>query len=174
MTYTLNGGYGSGVTVPGLGFLMNNEMDDFASKPGSPNMFGLVQGESNAIQPGKRPLSSMTPTILAKDGKLFMVVGGPGGGRIITSVLQTIINVVDFGMNARDAVDAPRFHHQWQPDAITIESGFSPDTVALLRSRGHKVETSPSVARIFAIVVQPDSWLSGAADGRSYGKAAGH
>ena len=107
LTYTLNGSYGSGVTAPGLGFLLNNEMDDFAAQPGSPNMFGLVQGERNAIQPGKRPLSSMTPTILTRDGKLFMVVGGPGGGRIITSVLQTILNVVDFGMNVQDAVDAP-------------------------------------------------------------------
>ena len=174
MTYTLNGSYGSGVTVPGLGILMNNEMDDFASKPGTPNMFGLVQGEANAIEPGKRPLSSMTPTIVTKDGKLFMVVGGPGGGRIITSVLQTITNVIDFGMNVRDAVDSPRFHHQWMPDMITLEGGFSPDTVRLLEQRGHKVQTSSSVARIFAIVVQPDGWLSGAADGRSYGKAAGY
>jgi gamma-glutamyltranspeptidase/glutathione hydrolase len=173
-TYTLNGGYGSGVTVPGLGFLLNNEMDDFAARPGSPNMFGLVQGEANAIAPRKRPLSSMTPTILTRDGKLFMVVGGPGGGRIITSVLQTITNVIDFKMNVRDAVDAPRFHHQWRPDVITAEPGFSPDTLRLLREMGHKVESSGSVARIFAIVVQPDAWLSGAADGRSYGKASGY
>jgi gamma-glutamyltranspeptidase/glutathione hydrolase len=174
LTYTLNGGYGSGVTVPGAGFLMNNEMDDFAAKPGSANMFGLVQGEANAIQPGKRPLSSMTPTILTKEGKLFMVVGGPGGGRIITAVLQTILNVVDFGMNVRDAVDSPRFHHQWRPDEISIESGFSPDTNRLLEQRGHKVETSASVARIFAVVVQPDRWLSGWSDGRSYGKTGGY
>jgi gamma-glutamyltranspeptidase / glutathione hydrolase len=174
MTYTLNGSYGSGVTIPGVGILMNNEMDDFAAKPGSPNMFGLVQGEANAIQPGKRPLSSMTPTIVTKEGKLFMVVGGPGGGRIITSVLQTLTNVIDFGMNVRDAVDSPRFHHQWMPDVITLETGFSPDTIRLLQERGHKVEISSSVARIFAIVVQPDGWLSGAADGRSYGKAVGY
>lgn len=175
MTYTLNGGYGSGVTAPGLGFLLNNEMDDFAAKPGSPNMFGLVQGEANAIQPGKRPLSSMTPTILLRNGKLFMVVGGPGGGRIITSVLQTVTNVVDFKMNVRDAVDSPRFHHQWRPDKITVEHGFSPDTIRLLESRGHQVETTSSVARIFAIVVEDDGkWLSGAADGRSYGHAAGY
>jgi gamma-glutamyltranspeptidase/glutathione hydrolase len=174
MTYTLNGGYGSGVTVPGLGFLLNNEMDDFAAKPGTPNMFGLVQGEANAIAPGKRPLSSMTPTIITKDGRLFMIVGGPGGGRIITSVLQTIVNVIDFGMNVRDAVDSPRFHHQWLPDAITAEPGFSPDTLRILREKGHKVDSSSSVARVFAIVVQPDGWLSGAADGRRYGKAAGY
>jgi gamma-glutamyltranspeptidase/glutathione hydrolase len=172
LTYTLNGGYGSGVTAPGLGFLLNNEMDDFAAKPGSPNMFGLVQGEANAIQPGKRPLSSMTPTILTRDGKLFMVVGGPGGGRIITSVMQTILNVVDFRMNVQDAVDAPRFHHQWQPDKITMERGFSPDTVKLLEQRGHTVEVTSAVARVFAIVVD-GGWLQGAADGRSYGKAEG-
>jgi gamma-glutamyltranspeptidase/glutathione hydrolase len=172
MTYTLNGGYGSGVTIPGAGILMNNEMDDFAAKPGAPNMFGLVQGESNAIRPGKRPLSSMTPTILTRDGKLFMVVGGPGGGRIITSVLQTVTNVVDFGMNVRDAVDSPRFHHQWKPDKITIEPGFSPDTVALLDKRGHTVEQTGSVARIFAIVID-GQWLTGAQDGRSYGLATG-
>jgi gamma-glutamyltranspeptidase/glutathione hydrolase len=173
LTYTLNGGHGSAVTVPGLGFLLNNEMDDFAAKPGSPNMFGLVQGEKNAIQPGKRPLSSMTPTIVLHDGKLFMVVGGPGGGRIITSVLQTFLNVVDFGMNVQDAVDAPRFHHQWMPDKITLERGFSPGTIKLLESRGHIVETVSSVARIFAIVIR-DGWVQGAADGRSYGKAEGY
>jgi len=174
LTYTLNGGYGSGVTAPGLGFLLNNEMDDFAARPGWPNMFGLVQGEANAIQPGKRPLSSMTPTILLKDGKLYMVVGGPGGGRIITSVLQTIINNVDFELNVRDAVDAPRFHHQWKPDEISLERGFSPDSIRILEQKGHKVEHSGSVARVFAIVVQPDGWLSGAADGRGCGKAAGY
>jgi gamma-glutamyltranspeptidase / glutathione hydrolase len=172
VTYTLNGSYGSGVTAPGLGFLLNNEMDDFAAQPGEPNMFGLVQGEANAIQPGKRPLSSMTPSILTKDGKLFMVVGGPGGGRIITAVLQAILNVVDFGMNVQDAVDAPRFHHQWKPDKITMERGFSPDTIRLLQERGHEVEVIPAVARIFAIVAD-GGWLQGAPDGRSYGKAVG-
>jgi gamma-glutamyltranspeptidase / glutathione hydrolase len=173
LTYTLNGGFGSAVTVPGLGFLLNNEMDDFAAKPGTANMFGLVQGEKNAIQPGKRPLSSMTPTIVLRDGKLFMVVGGPGGGRIISSVLQSFLNVVDFGMNIQDAVDAPRFHHQWMPDKITVERGFSPDTTKLLEARGHTVETTSSVARIFAIVIS-NGWVQGAADGRSYGKAEGY
>ena len=136
-------------------------------------MFGLVQGEANAVKPGKRPLSSMTPTIVLRDGKLYMVVGGPGGGRIITSVLQAFLNVVDFGMNIQDAVDRPRFHHQWQPDQITLEPGFSPDTIRLLEARGHKVESVPAVARIFAIVVD-EGWLQGAADGRSYGKAEGY
>lgn len=174
LTYTINGSYGSGVTAPKLGFLLNNEMDDFSAKPGSPNMYGLVQGEANAIQPGKRPLSAMTPTMLIKDGKLYMVVGGPGGGRIITSVLQTITNHVDFGLNVRDSVDSPRFHHQWKPDAITVERGFSPDTLARLREMGHKVEATGSIARIFAIIVQPDGWLSGTADGRGYGIAQGY
>jgi gamma-glutamyltranspeptidase/glutathione hydrolase len=114
----------------------------------------------------------MTPSILTKDGKLFMVVGGPGGGRIITAVLQAILNVVDFGMNVQDAVDAPRFHHQWKPDKITMERGFSPDTIRLLQERGHEVEVIPAVARIFAIVAD-GGWLQGAPDGRSYGKAVG-
>ncbi len=175
VTYTLNGGYGNGITVPGLGFLLNNEMDDFAAKPGTPNMFGLVQGEANSIQPGKRPLSSMTPTILLKDGKLFMVVGAPGGSRIITAVLQVILNVVDFGMNAQDAVDFPRFHHQWQPDKLYLEKGFSPDTVALLKGMGYDVDYSPAVvvARVEAIVNQ-GGWLQGGSDGRGNGKAAGY
>ncbi len=173
MTYTLNGGYGSHVTVPGTGILLNNEMDDFSAKPGVPNMFKLIQGEANAIQPGKRPLSSMTPTILLRDGKPFLVVGGPGGSKIISSVLQVILNVVDFGMNAQDAVDAPRFHHQWQPDVLAIEKGFSPDTVRILESLGHKVESTTSVARIEAIVID-NGLLQGGADGRGYGKAEGY
>lgn len=173
LTYTLNGSYGSGVTVPGLGFLLNNEMDDFAAKPGEPNMFKLVQGEGNAIQPGKTPLSSMTPTIVTKDGELFLVVGGPGGGRIISSVLQVMLNVIDFGLNVQDAIDRPRFHHQWQPDVISMEAGFSPDTIRLLESRGHKVDASISVARIEAIHIL-GGWIQGGADGRGYGKAEGY
>ncbi|HYP06828.1 MAG TPA: gamma-glutamyltransferase [Bryobacteraceae bacterium] len=172
VTYTLNGSYGSGVVAPGLGFLLNNEMDDFAARPGSPNMFGLVQGERNAIQPGKRPLSSMTPTILTRNGKLYMVLGSPGGGRIITAVLQTILNVVDFGMNVQDAIDAPRFHHQWMPDHLTLERGFSPDTTRLLERRGHKLNAIAGVGRVSAIVVD-GGWLQGGADGRGYGKAEG-
>jgi gamma-glutamyltranspeptidase/glutathione hydrolase len=173
LTYTLNGSYGSGVTVPGLGFLLNNEMDDFAAKPGEPNMYKLVQGEENAIGPGKRPLSSMTPTILLKEGKLFMVVGGPGGGRIPSSVLQTILNVVDFGLNVQDAIDRPRFHHQWRPDEISIEPGFSPDTIKLLQSRGHTVEVTRPASLIEAIVIT-QGWLEGGSDGRGYGKAEGY
>lgn len=176
VTYTLNGGYGNGITVPGLGFLLNNEMDDFASKPGTPNMFGLVQGEANAIQPGKRPLSSMTPTIVLKDGKLFMTAGAPGGSRISTAVAQVILNVLDFGMNVQDAVDAPRVHHQWQPDKLSLERGISPDTVALLKSRGYDVDYAPGVVLAqVAAIVSDGGWLQGASDGRSAaGKAAGY
>jgi gamma-glutamyltranspeptidase/glutathione hydrolase len=175
LTYTINGGYGNGVTVPGLGFLLNNEMDDFAAKPGVPNLFGLVQGEANAIQPGKRPLSSMTPTIVTKDGQLFLAVGAPGGSRIITAVMQVILNVIDFGMNVQDAVDAPRFHHQWMPDRLEFERGISPDTLGLLRSRGHNInEARPAVlARVEAILIQ-GGWLQGGSDGRMNGKAAGY
>jgi gamma-glutamyltranspeptidase/glutathione hydrolase len=175
VTYTLNGGFGSGVTAPGLGFLLNNEMDDFSVKPGEPNMFGLVQGETNAIQPGKRPLSSMTPTIVLRDGKLYMVVGAPGGSRILTAVMQVILNAVDFGMNAQDAVDYPRFHHQWKPDKLYLEKGFSPDTVALLKAKGHDVDYSPAVvvARVEAIIID-NGWIMGGSDGRGVGKAAGY
>jgi gamma-glutamyltranspeptidase/glutathione hydrolase len=177
VTYTLNGGYGSGVTLPGLGFLMNNEMDDFAAKPGEPNLFGLVQGEANAIQPGKRPLSSMTPTMLLKDGKLFMLVGAPGGSRIINGVLEVILNVVDFHMNAQDAVDWPRFHHQWMPDKLYLERGVSPDTVAKLQAMGHNVESSEKTAVVIArveAIVSDKGWLQGGSDGRGSGKAAGY
>jgi gamma-glutamyltranspeptidase/glutathione hydrolase len=175
VTYTLNNGYGSGVTVPGLGFLLNDEMDDFTAKPNSPNLFGLVQGEANAIEPGKRPLSAMTPTIVVRDGKPFLVLGAPGGPRITTAVLQVLLNVIDFGMNIQDAVDAPRFHHQWKPDRLYLERSISPDTVALLKAFGHQVEYSPGVvlARVEAILIDT-GWLQGAADSRWVGKAAGY
>jgi len=175
VTYTLNNSYGNGITVPGLGILLNDQMDDFTSKPGAPNLFGLIQGEANSIQPGKRPLSAMTPTIVVRDGKPFLVLGAPGGPRIITAVLQVLLNVVDFGMNIQDAVDAPRFHHQWKPDKLYLERGISPDTVALLKTRGHDVEYSPGVvlARVEAILIEA-GWLQGAADSRWVGKAAGY
>lgn len=172
VTYTLNGSYGSGVTAPGLGFLLNNEMDDFAARPGYPNYYGLVQGEANAIAPGKRPLSSMTPTILARDGRLYMVLGSPGGPRIITTVLQVIVNVLDFGMNIREAVDWPRFHHQWLPDKLYMEPGFSPDTRALLAARGFNLEPARSIGEVAAVLVEA-GWLQGAADSRAEGKADG-
>jgi gamma-glutamyltranspeptidase/glutathione hydrolase len=175
VTYTLNGAYGSGIAVPGLGFLLNNEMDDFAAQPGSPNMFGLVQGEANAIQPNKRPLSSMVPTIILREGKLFMLVGSPGGSRIPSAVLQVIVNVIDFGMNAQDAVDMARIHHQWQPDKLYLERGISPDTVVLLKARGYEVDQSADVVvgRVEAIV-NDGGWLQGGSDGRGSGRATGY
>jgi len=176
VTYTLNFGYGSGVTVPGLGFLLNDEMDDFAAKPGEPNGFGLVQGEANAIQPRKRPLSSMTPTIVtagvARGGKLELVLGTPGGPTIINSVLEALVNVVDFGMNVQDAVDFPRIHHQWLPDQLVMERGFSPDTIALLKARGHQVKLVGSIGEM-AVIQARDGWLDGAADPRTEGVAKG-
>jgi gamma-glutamyltranspeptidase/glutathione hydrolase len=175
VTYTLNGGYGNGVTVPGLGFLLNNEMDDFAAKPGEPNMFGLVQGESNAITPGKRPLSSMVPTIVLKDGKPYLVLGAPGGSRIITAVMQVMVNVIDFHMNVQEAVDNPRFHHQWKPDRLELEKGFSPDTISILKAKGHKIDDDhPAViARVEAILIE-GGWLQGGQDGRGSGKVSGY
>lgn len=173
MTYTLNGSYGSGVTVPGAGFLLNNEMDDFATRPGQPNMFGLVQGEANRVEPGKRPLSSMTPTIVVREGKVSMVVGAPGGGRIINAVLQAILNVIDFGMNAQEAVDAPRIHHQWMPDKLNVEAGVSPDTVALLKQMGHEVVEIGNVGRLQLIVVNGE-WLEGGSNSIPHGGAVGY
>jgi gamma-glutamyltranspeptidase/glutathione hydrolase len=173
VTYTLNGGYGSGVTVPGTGVLMNNEMDDFSVKPGVPNMFKLIQGEANAIQPGKRPLSSMTPTIVLRDGKLYLVLGTPGGSRIISNVFQVLLNVVDFGLNIQDAVSRPRFHHQWRPDVLYMEQGFSPDTEALLKARGHVIEHVERMCEMSCIMVD-NGWLQGAADPRVEGNAAGY
>lgn len=140
-TYTLNGAYGSGVTIPGTGILMNNEMDDFTAKVGVKNMFGLLQGPANAIIPGKRPLSSMTPTLVFKDARLLLVTGSPGGPTIINTVLQIITNVIDHGMSAGKAVEAPRIHHQWMPDVLSYESyGMSPDTAALLTAKGHLIK----------------------------------
>jgi len=139
-TYTLNFSFGSAIAVPGAGFLLNNEMDDFVSKPGVPNAFGLLGGEANAVTPLKRPLSSMTPTIVFANGEPWFATGSPGGSRIITSVLQNIVNVIDHGMNLAEAASAPRMHHQWFPDTLQLESGFSPDTVRLLRDRGHVVQ----------------------------------
>src|SRR5206468_5658294 len=148
VTYTLNSGFGSGVIAARLGFLLNNEMDDFAPKPGSPNAYGLVQGELNAIQPNKHPLSSMTPTIVLRDGKFYFAAGSPGGPTIINTVLQVIVNVLDFGMNIQQAVDWPRIHRQWLPDELRMERGFSPDTIALLESRGHKVKLVTSQGEV--------------------------
>jgi gamma-glutamyltranspeptidase / glutathione hydrolase len=175
VTYTLNAGYGSGVTVPGAGFLLNDEMDDFAAKPGTPNLFGLVQGEKNAIAPGKRPLSSMTPTIILKDGKVFMVLGAPGGAAIISAMLQVIVNVIDFHMNVQEAVNFPRIHYQWKPDLVQIERGVSPDTIAALKRMGYHIADSRSAATAeVETILASDGWLQGACDVRSHGKAAGY
>jgi gamma-glutamyltranspeptidase/glutathione hydrolase len=173
VTYTLNGSFGCGITVPGLGFLLNNEMDDFVAKPGSPNMFGLVGGEADSIAPGKRPLSSMNPTILTRDGKLFMVVGAPGGSRITTGVLQVILDVIDFHMNPQDAVDLPRFHNQWKPDVLYMEKGFRPETKAALRKMGYDIKPIESVARVEAIVVK-NGGLEGGTETRLDGKVAAY
>ncbi|TRC93545.1 gamma-glutamyltransferase [Mesorhizobium sp. WSM4303] len=145
VTYTLNGSFGAGVVADGTGILLNNEMDDFTQKPGVPNLYGLVQGEANAIQPRKTPLSSMSPTVVAKDGKPFMVIGSPGGSRIITITLEAIVNVIDHGMNIQEAIDAPRIHHQWLPDRIYIEPfGLSPDTEKLLAGMGYHLDLADS------------------------------
>jgi gamma-glutamyltranspeptidase / glutathione hydrolase len=148
VTTTINGGFGAGMIAGDTGFLLNNEMDDFTSKPGTPNQAGLVQGEANAIAPGKRPLSSMAPTIVLKNGAVEMVLGSPGGPRIITAVVETILNMIDYGMNAQEAVDAPRVHHQWLPDVLYAEPfALSPDTRALLEQMGYRVgEQKPSGA----------------------------
>jgi gamma-glutamyltranspeptidase/glutathione hydrolase len=140
VTYTINDSFGAKVIAGRTGFLLNDEMDDFTGKPGVPNMFGLVQGKANAVAPGKRPLSSMTPTLVLKDGKPVLVVGTPGGSRIITTVLEVIVNVIDHGMTLQEAVDAPRIHHQWWPDTIAGEPyALSADTVKTLNAMGYKV-----------------------------------
>src|SRR5579862_1148454 len=174
VTYTLNGGYGSGVTVAKLGIVLNNEMDDFAAKPGEANMYGLIQGEANSVQPRKAPLSSMTPTIVLRDGKLYLVVGSPGGPTIINTVLEVNVNVLDFGMNIAEAVDQPRFHHQWFPDQLIVEKSFSPDTILeLLRTEGHAVKVISGQGQVAAILVDGE-WITGTADPRTEGTAKGY
>jgi len=165
-TYTINFSYGSGITVAGAGFLLNNEMDDFSAKPGTANAYGLIGGDANKIEPGKRMLSSMSPTIVRKDGDNFLVTGSPGGSRIITTTLQVVMNVIDHNMNIQTAVNAPRIHHQWLPDEIRIEQGISPDTIKLLEARGHKVSTSTAMGAIQSILIGADGTLYGGADPR--------
>jgi gamma-glutamyltranspeptidase/glutathione hydrolase len=163
ITTTLNGGFGSKVVVGGAGFLLNNEMDDFSSKPGTPNMYGLVGGKANSIQPGKRMLSSMTPTIIEKNGKLFMVVGTPGGSTIITSVFQTVLNVIEFDMNMQDAVAAKRFHHQWVPDRVQAEDGSLTEAVrAKLKLKGYAINEQGGLGRVDAILKTKDGYEGGA------------
>lgn len=165
-TYTINFSYGSGITVQGAGFLLNNEMDDFSAKPGVPNAYGLIGGEANKVEPGKRMLSSMSPTIVRKGDRNFLVTGSPGGSRIITTTLQVIMNVIDHGMNIQTAVSVPRIHHQWLPDEIRVEQGISADTVRLLENRGHKVVTNSAMGAIQSIMIGDDGTLYGGADPR--------
>ncbi|CCG95736.1 gamma-glutamyltransferase 1 [Marinobacter nauticus] len=165
-TYTINFSYGSGITVAGAGFLLNNEMDDFSAKPGVPNAYGLIGGEANKVEPGKRMLSSMSPTIVRKDDRNFLVTGSPGGSRIITTTLQVIMNVIDHNMNIQTAVSAPRIHHQWLPDEIRVEQGISPDTLDLLRARGHTINTGSAMGAIQSILIGEDGTLYGGADPR--------
>lgn len=174
ITTTLNGSYGAGVVVKGAGFLLNNEMDDFSVKPGAPNMYGLVGGEANAIAPGKRMLSSMTPAILAKDGELFMVVGTPGGSTIITSVFQTILNVVDFNMSMQNAVSAKKFHHQWLPDEVAVEDkALDSLTKVKLQAKGYKFVPRGAIGRVDAILKTKWGYYQGGADPRGDDKAVG-
>jgi len=183
VTTTINDWFGSRVTAEGLGFLLNDEMDDFSSKPGVPNADGLIQGAPNAIGPGKRPLSSMTPTMVVRDGKLFLVLGSPGSSKIITTVANVVIGVVDYGMNIQEAVNAPRFHNQWMPDVLNVEQWFSPDTVQALRKMGYNVEVglhyganvAPYWSEAECIAIDPKTnERLGASDGRSNGKAVGY
>lgn len=175
LTTTLNGSYGSLVVVKGAGFLLNNEMDDFSVKPGAPNMFGLIGGKANSIEPGKRMLSSMTPTIVEKEGKLFMVVGTPGGSTIMTSVFQTILNVIDWDMDMQEAVDAPRFHHQWLPDEVaTEEASFTPELRNRLGQKGYKIVGRQAIGRVDAILITENGSFIGGADRRGDDKAIGY
>ena len=180
VTYTLNLDYGSGITVPGAGFLLNDEMDDFATAPGTTNVFGIMQGEKNAVAPNKRPVSSMTPTIVLKDNRPFLILGAPGGPTIITAVLQVMVNVIDFHMNVQDAVDFPRIHQMWNPradqDILAVERGVSPDTIAALEAMGHKINAARPivVARVETIMVNTNGWVEGAHDERGIGKAEGY
>ena len=183
VTTTINDWFGSRVTATGLGFLLNDEMDDFSAKAGEPNGDGLIQGAANSIGPGKRPLSSMTPTIVLKDGKLFLVLGSPGSSRIITTVALAIMGVVDYGMNIQEAIDAPRFHNQWMPDVLSVEAWFAPDAVHALEKMGYKIVVglhddgswSPYWSDAECIAIDPKSAERlGASDGRSGGKPVGY
>ncbi len=170
-TYTLNFSYGSGIMIPGTGMLMNNEMDDFSSKPGVPNGYGLLGSEANSIQANKRPLSSMTPTIIFKDDKPYLVLGSPGGSRIITTVLQVALNVMEHKMNVAQAVNSPRIHHQWLPEVLMMEKGFGPDTEKILKEKGYNLYPSSTMGSVQAIIKEGE-YFYGAADPRRPGSGA--
>jgi len=175
ITATVNTGYGSGMTIAGTGIILNNEMDDFSAAVGAANYFGLVGNEANSIQPGKRPLSSMTPTFVLKDHQPVMVLGSPGGPRIITAVLQTILNTLDFGMDIQDAVAAPRVHHQWRPDVFFVEYDIPTDVLENLVNKGHRIRTGGAGSTVEAIYIDKlNGWLYGGADPRNEGKAVGY
>lgn len=172
VTYTLNLNFGSGIVAGDTGILLNNEMDDFSAKPGKPNAFGLIGGKANAIEPGKRALSSMSPTIVLKDGQTWMVTGSPGGSSIITTVLESLVNAIDFKMNPAKNNATPRFHHQWTPDELRLEKGFSPDTITLLKNLGYKVKVKPTMGKDQIIQMGPKGLWYGAADPRNPDGAA--
>ncbi len=167
-TYTINFSYGSGLVAEGTGILLNNELDDFSAKPGVTNAYGLIGGDANAVEPGKRPLSSMSPTIVLKDGTPYLITGSPGGSRIITTTLQIIMNVIDHEMNIAEATHAPRIHHQWLPDELRIEAGISPDTIRILEQRGHDVALKNAMGSTQSIMITDDG-LAGASDPRRIG-----
>jgi len=172
-TYTINFSYGSGIVVQGAGFLLNNEMDDFSAKPGVPNAYGLIGGEANKVEPGKRMLSSMSPTIVKQQGKNFLVTGSPGGSRIITTTLQVIMNVIDHGLNIQSAVTAPRIHHQWLPDVLRIEEGISIDTIKILKEKGHAINQQAAMGAIQSVMIKDGMMYGGADPRRSTSLAAG-
>lgn len=174
VTTTLNGGYGSGTVVGGAGFIMNNEMDDFSAKPGVPNMFGAVGGAANAIEPNKRMLSSMSPTLVLKNKKPYIVVGTPGGTTIPTSVFQTLVNILEYNMSAEDAVNKPKFHHQWLPDEVDIEPDFPAETKIKMEAIGYKFHDLPQIGRTEVIRVLPNGGRETVADNRGEDSVAGY
>jgi gamma-glutamyltranspeptidase/glutathione hydrolase len=174
-TYTLNGNFGNGIVVEGAGFLLNNEMDNFNTRPGEIDGNGIREGEANAIAPGKRMLSSMSPTIVMKDGRVFLVTGSPGSSRIISTNLQVIMNVIDHGMNIQEAVNAPRVHNEWLPDELQLERGISPDTIRLLSGMGHTIAAASPMGASSSIMVDGKTLMRyGAADPRREGSALGY